>query len=211
LTPRWTQQREARLQRVCPSLLARVVVCCIGYSAAQTTPHSSTVANPCSLGVHYSMHATKNSWFVGTSSHKLRHTCPVHGEERSDGPRNLLELQALHPAQPSALVLYCSDFTLTLLHTGMSLDHRNPTGAQHATSARSGFLIVYCSDCTPASFPYASASFTHSHTLSLDSYCRPTAGKSSSPAGKSTLECVRSRLRARLPLRILLVHTQVSR
>jgi hypothetical protein len=66
---------------------------------------------------------------------------------RSDGPRNLLELQALHPAQPSALVLYFSDFTLTLLHTGRSLDH------------------------------------THSHTLSLDSCCRPTAGKPSSPAG----------------------------
>ncbi len=29
---------------------------------------------------------------------------------RSNGPRNLLELQALHPTQPSALVLYCSDF-----------------------------------------------------------------------------------------------------
>ena len=106
---------------------------------------------------------------------------------RSGGPRNLLELQALHPAQPSALVLYCSDFTLTLLHTGRSLDHRNPTGAQRATSARSGFLIVCCSDCTPASFPYASASFTHSHTLSLDSCCRPTAGKPSGPAGLSTL------------------------
>jgi len=102
---------------------------------------------------------------------------------RSDGPRNLLELQALHPAQPSALVLYCSDFTLTLFHTGRSLDHRNPTGAQRAASARSGFLIVCCSDCTPASFPFASAFFTHSHTLSLDSFCRPTAGKSSSPAG----------------------------
>jgi hypothetical protein len=102
---------------------------------------------------------------------------------RSDGPRNLLELQALRPAQPSALVLYCSDFTLTLFHTGRSLDHRDPTGAQRAASARSGFLIVCFSDCTPASFPYASAFFTHPHTLSLDSFCRPTAGKSSSPAG----------------------------
>jgi hypothetical protein len=36
-------------------------------------------------------------------------------------------------------------------------------------------------------FLLASASFTHSHTLSLDSYCRPTTGKSSSPAGLSTL------------------------
>jgi hypothetical protein len=106
---------------------------------------------------------------------------------RSDGPRNLLELQALHPAQPSALVLYCSVFTLTLLHTGRSLDHRNPTATQRATSARSGILIVCCSDCTPASFPYASASFTHSHTLSLHSCCRPPTGKSSSPAGLSTL------------------------
>ena len=83
--------------------------------------------------------------------------------------------------------LYCSDFTLTLFHTGRSLDHRNPTGAQRAASARSGFLIVCCSDCTPAFFPFASACFTHSHTLSLDSFCRPTAGKSSSPAGLSTL------------------------
>jgi hypothetical protein len=35
-----------------------------------------------------------------------------------------------------------------------------------------------------------SASFTHSHTLSLDSYCKPTTCKSSSPAGLSTLVCV---------------------
>jgi hypothetical protein len=74
-----------------------------------------------------------------------------------------------------------------IIGTGRSLDHRNPKGAQHATSARSGFLIVFCIDCTPASFSYASASFTHSHTLSLDSYCRPAAGKSSSPAGLSTI------------------------
>jgi tetratricopeptide (TPR) repeat protein len=32
-------------------------------------------------------------------------------------------------------------------------------------------------------FLLASVSFTLSHTLSLDSFCRPTAGKSSSPAG----------------------------
>jgi hypothetical protein len=64
----------------------------------------------------------------------------------------------------------------------------------HAPSHRqvpgSGFLIVYFCDCTPASFPYASVSFTHSHTLSLDSYCKPTTCKSSSPAGLSTLVCV---------------------
>jgi hypothetical protein len=72
---------------------------------------------------------------------------------RSDSPRNLLELQALHPVQPSALVLYCSDFMLTLSHIGRSVNHRNPTGAQRAASARSWFLIVCCSDCTPASFP----------------------------------------------------------
>jgi hypothetical protein len=32
-------------------------------------------------------------------------------------------------------------------------------------------------------FLLASVSFTLSHTLSLDSFCKPTAGKSSSPAG----------------------------
>jgi hypothetical protein len=36
-------------------------------------------------------------------------------------------------------------------------------------------------------FFLASASFTHFYTLSLDSYCRPTAGKSSNPAGLSIL------------------------
>jgi hypothetical protein len=36
-------------------------------------------------------------------------------------------------------------------------------------------------------FLLACASFTLSHTLSLDSCCRPTTGKSSSPAGLSTL------------------------
>ena len=130
---------------------------------------------------------------------------------RSDGPHNLLELKALHSAQPSALVLYCSDFTLTLLHTGRSLDHRNPTGAQRATSARSGFLSVCCSDCPHASFPYATASFTHSYPLSLDSCCRPTAGKSSSPAGLSTLVYAYAVDCAPASPRILLVHTQVSR
>jgi hypothetical protein len=165
---------------------------------------------------------------------------------------------------------------LTLSHTGRSLDHRNPTGAQLAASARSGFLFVCCSDCTPASFPcvrpllpssdrsagqrnqpshstvlarpvclfvcvsaaffscarslltgqrnqpshstvlarpvcpfvcvraasfpcrfldlglnflLASAYCTRAHTLSLDSFCRPAAGKSSIQAGLSSL-CV---------------------
>ena len=41
---------------------------------------------------------------------------------RSDGQRNLLELQALHPAQPSAPVLYSN---CALLYTGRSLDQRN--------------------------------------------------------------------------------------
>jgi hypothetical protein len=36
-------------------------------------------------------------------------------------------------------------------------------------------------------FLLASAYCTRAHTLSLDSYCRPTSGKSSSPAGLSTL------------------------
>ena len=65
---------------------------------------------------------------------------------RSDGQRNLLELQALHPAQPSAPILY-SD--CTLLYTGRSLDHRNPTGAQRASSARSVSPVVCGSACLP--------------------------------------------------------------
>ena len=56
--------------------------------------------------------------------------CNFAHASRSDGPRNLVELQTLHPAQPSALFLYCSDFTLTRFHTGRSLDHHNPTKYQ---------------------------------------------------------------------------------
>jgi hypothetical protein len=103
---------------------------------------------------------------------------------RSDGLYNLLEIQALHTAQSSALVLYCSDFTLTLFHTVRSLDHSNPIGIQHTDLVRSGFLIVCCINCTPTSFPYAPAFFTHSHTLNLDSFCRPTNCKTSRPAGQ---------------------------
>ena len=82
---------------------------------------------------------------------------------RSDGPRNLLELQALHPAQPSALVLYCSDFTLTLLHTGRSLDHRNPTGAQRLSREDLGFRLYVAAIARPPpslTHPHPS----HSHT-----------------------------------------------
>jgi hypothetical protein len=99
-------------------------------------------------------------------------------------------IQALHPGQLSALVLYCSDCMLTLFHTGRFLDHRNPTGAQRAASARSGFLIVCCSDCTPASFPYASAFFANSHIL-IVSADQPPA----SPAAQQDyfLLCMRTR------------------
>ena len=90
--------------------------------------------------------------------------CNFAHANRSDDPHNLLELQALHTAQPLALILYCSNFTLTLRHTVRSLDNRNPIGAQHATSARSWLLIVCCIDSTNASFPYAPGSCTHSHT-----------------------------------------------
>ena len=76
---------------------------------------------------------------------------------RSDGPRNLLELQALHPVQPSALVLYCSDFTLTLLHTGRSLDHRNPTGAQRISREDLGFRLYVAAIAHPPPSP------THPH------------------------------------------------
>ena len=103
-------------------------------------PHHTLILHP-RASAQYSLHRPRNGNFAHAS--------------RSDSPHNLLELQALYPAQPSALVLYCSDFMLTLSHTGRSLDHRNPTGAQSTASARSGFLIVCCSDCTPASFPCA--------------------------------------------------------
>jgi hypothetical protein len=170
--------------------------------------------NPLSTAAEPAKYASFDGSRPSTTSHVPHHThihillsrayslprprnCNFAHANRSDCPHNLLELQALHPAQPLTLILYCSDFTLTLLHTVRSLDHRNPTGAQHATSARSWFLIVCCIDSTHASFPYAPGSCTLSHTLSLDSYFRPTTGKSSKPAGLSPLvDSVRSRQRA---------------
>ena len=76
------------------------------------------------------------------------------------GPRNLLELQALHPAQPPAQVLY-SD--CTFLYTARCLDPRNTTGAQRASSARSVSPLVCSSDCLPASPPYACSSPSHAN------------------------------------------------
>ena len=74
---------------------------------------------------------------------RLRNGSFAHAS-RSGGQRNFLELQALHPAQPPAPVLY-SD--CTLLYTGRSLDPRNITGAQRASSARSVSPLVCSSDC----------------------------------------------------------------
>ena len=90
--------------------------------------------------------------------------CNFAHASRSDGPLNLLELQVLHPSQQSALVLYCSFSSGTLLHTGRSLDHRNPTGAQRATCARSGFLIYVASIARPPPspvHPHPSHTLTH--------------------------------------------------
>ena len=90
---------------------------------------------------------------------RLRNGSFAHAS-RSGGQRNFLELQALHPAQPPAPVLY-SD--CTLLYTGRSLDPRNITGAQRASSARSVSPLVCSSDCVPASPPYACSSPSHAN------------------------------------------------
>ena len=75
---------------------------------------------------------------------------------RSDGLRNLLELQALHPAQPSVLVLYCSDFTLTLLHTttqdlrsrSFTQLHRQVPGSSQPNWRATRYLgEIWVSDC----------------------------------------------------------------
>ena len=63
---------------------------------------------------------------------RLRNGSFAHAS-RSGGPRNLLELQALHPAQPPAPVLY-SD--CTLLHTGRSTGQRNTTQSSTVLLAR---------------------------------------------------------------------------
>ena len=90
---------------------------------------------------------------------RLRNGSFAHAS-RSGGQRNFLELQALHPAQPPAPVLY-SD--CTLLYTGRSLDPRNITGAQRASSARSVSPLVCSSDCLPASPPHACSSPSHAN------------------------------------------------
>lgn len=112
---------------------------------------------------------------------RLRNGSFAHAS-RSGGQRNFLELQALHPAQPPAPVLY-SD--CTLLYTGRSLDPRNITGAQRASSARSVSPLVCSSDCLPASPPYACSSSSHANrctgqrntTLSSTVLARPAGGR----------------------------------
>ena len=85
---------------------------------------------------------------------RLRNGSFAHAS-RSGGQRNG---QALHPALPSAPVLY-SDWEL--LYTGRSPDHRNATGAHRASPARSVSPLVCGSDCLPASPPYACSSLPH--------------------------------------------------
>ena len=63
---------------------------------------------------------------------RLRNGSFAHAS-RSGGPRNLLELQALHPAQPPTPVLY-SD--CTLLPTGRSTGQRNTTQSSTVLLAR---------------------------------------------------------------------------
>ena len=83
---------------------------------------------------------------------------------------------------------------LSVTHFSSSLPRQSPRDGHfaHASSELPrrdlGFcLIECCSDYMQASLPYAPASCTHSHTLSSESYCSPPAGKSSSPAGLSTI------------------------
>jgi len=108
---------------------------------------------------HHTHAHTARSRRAPYSPPRLRNGSFAHAS-RSGGQRNFLELQALHPAQPPAPVLYGG---CTLLYTGRSLDHRNTTGAQRASSARSVSPPVYSSDCLPASPPYACSSPSHAN------------------------------------------------
>ena len=112
--------------------------------------------------LQYPYHITRTYCSLACAPHT--HPLPRDGSfahaSRSGGQRNFLELQALHPAQPPAPVLY-SD--CTLLYTGRSLDPRNITGAQRASSARSVPPLVCSSDCLPASPPYACSSPSHAN------------------------------------------------
>ena len=69
---------------------------------------------------------------------RLRNGSFAHAS-RSGGPRNLLELQALHPAQPPAPVLY-SD--CTLLHTGRSTGQRNTTQSSTVRHRKMGTRLM---------------------------------------------------------------------
>jgi hypothetical protein len=90
------------------------------------------------------------------------------------------------------------DCATTSPYTYSSSTHRFPDDLKHieakplsVTSAELGLglgLGLGLLSGLGLNFLLASVSFTHSLTLSLDSYCRPTTGKSSSPAGLSTLE-----------------------
>ena len=142
---------------------------------------------------------------------RLRNGSFAHAS-RSGGQRNFLELQALHPAQPPAPVLY-SD--CTLLYTGRSLDPRNITGAQRASSARSVSPLVCSSDCLPASPPYACSSPSHANrstgqrntTQSSTVLARPVCPHvCDSDSARATTPSSFSPCGAPLPLSLLLAH-----
>ncbi len=92
---------------------------------------------------------------------RLRNGSFAHAS-RSGGQRNFLELQALHPAQPPAPVLY-SD--CTLLHTGRSTGQRNTTQSSTVLLARPVCPHVCDSDSArvTASPPYACSSPSHAN------------------------------------------------
>ena len=79
---------------------------------------------------------------IGTGSVQRLHVCRC--------PRQCLSI--------NRTISHC-----TLLCTGRSLDHRNTTGAQRASSARSVSPLVCSSDCLPASPPYACSSPSHAN------------------------------------------------
>ena len=159
--------------------------------------------------LQYPYHITRTYCSLARAPHTHRQfrTC-----SRSGGQRNFLELQALHPAQPPAPVLY-SD--CTLLYTGRSLDPRNITGAQRASSARSVSPLVCSSDCLPASPPYACSSPSHANrstgqrntTQSSTVLARPVCPHvCDSDSARATAPSSFSPCGAPLPLSLLLAH-----
>jgi hypothetical protein len=101
-----------------------------------------------------------------------------------------------------------------LTHTRKMDGFCNQNTDQLGSLSGLSFPVVYVGvvACAPSSLPPVSSSLTHTHTGRMYGFCNQNTDQLGSPRTIfSRCICRCSRIHSRLPLHILLLHTQVSR